>query len=551
MMRLQTYAGLSFVATLVVIYHAFHTRAQFYPATVHLSTSKISLVLLLNMGLVIMCAMWQITKKIFLGSLREAEVERLNEQSWREVMEILFAITIFRQDFSVMFLAMVTALLLIKALHWLAQKRVEYIETTPSVPKLSHIRIVSFMGFLFLLDSFFLYNSVKYLVQTRRASVSLFFAFEYMILATTTGSTFVKYVFYVSDMLMEGQWERKAVYTFYLELIRDLLHLSMYLCFFLVIFVNYGVPLHLIRELYETFRNFKVRVADFIRYRKITSNMNDRFPDATPEELNASDATCIICREEMTTAKRLNCGHLFHVHCLRSWLERQHTCPTCRALVAPPENGTNSSGPHAHAQQQGTGAVSTPSQPAAGVANDSVSQHQARLKAAAAAASIYERSFVYPSANTLVWTPGYAVIPEAYRPDTTNTDSGGEQSLAGPSQQHPFAIPGGPANLFPHSGFFPFSTPGINVNCGEGFGSNLNAPDSQVDAQEKDILNQIEILQGQLRYLNESAAEKSTDASTTASSDSKGKTVATSSSSSSSCVSDCGPQGETKETEKR
>lgn len=50
---------------------------------------------------------------------------------------------------------------------------------------------------------------------------------------------------------------------------------------------NYGVPLHLIRELYETFRNFKLRVADYLRYRKITSNMNDRFPDATAEELNA------------------------------------------------------------------------------------------------------------------------------------------------------------------------------------------------------------------------------------------------------------------------
>lgn len=60
---------------------------------------------------------------------------------------------------------------------------------------------------------------------------------RYMILATTTVSIFVKFVFYVSDMLMDGQWERKAVYTFYLELIRDLLHLSMYLCFFLVIFM--------------------------------------------------------------------------------------------------------------------------------------------------------------------------------------------------------------------------------------------------------------------------------------------------------------------------
>ncbi|CAN6564574.1 unnamed protein product [Malus baccata var. baccata] len=123
---------------------------------------------------------------------------------------------------------------------------------------------------------------------------------RYMILATTTVSTFVKYVFYVTDMLMEGQWEKKPVYTFYLELIRDLLHLSLYLCFFLVIFTMgrillvdvhklryYGVPLHLIRELYETFRNFKIRIADYIRYRKLTSNMNDRFPDATPEELNA------------------------------------------------------------------------------------------------------------------------------------------------------------------------------------------------------------------------------------------------------------------------
>ncbi|OIV99632.1 hypothetical protein TanjilG_17442 [Lupinus angustifolius] len=178
MMRLQTYAGLSLITTMAITYHAFNTRGQFYPAMVYLATSKISLVLLLNMGLVIMCVLWQLTKKLFLGSLREAEIERLNEQSWREVMEILFAITIFRQDFSVTFLAKVTALLLVKALHWLAQKRLEYIETTPSVTKLSHVRIVSFMGFLLLLDSLFLYSSVKHLIITWQPSVSLFFAFE-------------------------------------------------------------------------------------------------------------------------------------------------------------------------------------------------------------------------------------------------------------------------------------------------------------------------------------------------------------------------------------
>ncbi|XP_023888285.1 ERAD-associated E3 ubiquitin-protein ligase HRD1B [Quercus suber] len=551
MMKLHTYAGLSLIATLAVIYHAFNSRGQFYPAMVYLSTSKISLVLLLNMGLVIMCILWQLTKRVFLGSLREAEVERLNEQSWREVMEILFAITIFRQDFSVTFLAMVTALLLIKALHWLAQKRVEYIETTPSVPMLSHIRIVSFLGFLLLLDSLFLYSNIKYLIETRHASVSLFFSFEYMILATTTVSTFVKYVFYVSDMLMEGQWEKKPVYTFYLELIRDLLHLSMYLCFFLVIFMHYGVPLHLIRELYETFRNFKIRIADYIRYRKITSNMNDRFPDATPEELNASDATCIICREEMTTAKKLICGHLFHVHCLRSWLERQHTCPTCRALVVPPENGTTTSGGHgsrADVNQQGTAMGSTSAEGSVGngMAGDNLSQHQARLQAAAAAASIYEKSYVYPSANTLVWSPGYAVLPQVQKTsaDSANTESSGPAFIGQPQQQ--FAIPGGPSNLpfpqSPHCIFVPFQTPGANVTYGDRFGSNLNIPDSQLEAQKKFLSNQIEVMQNQLRLLQKPKVEENLNIGPTSSSDSKGKNVAASTSSS---ISDCGRHGET------
>ncbi|KAK7256745.1 hypothetical protein RIF29_30203 [Crotalaria pallida] len=58
MMRLQTYAGLSLIATLAITYHAFNSIGQFYPAMVYLATSKISLVLLLNMGLVIMCVLW-------------------------------------------------------------------------------------------------------------------------------------------------------------------------------------------------------------------------------------------------------------------------------------------------------------------------------------------------------------------------------------------------------------------------------------------------------------------------------------------------------------
>ncbi len=59
-----------------------------------------------------------------------------------------------------------------------------------------------------------------------------------------------------------------------------------------------------------------------------------RYPDATPEDLATTDNLCIICREEMVTGcKKLPCSHIFHTSCLRSWFQRQQTCPTCRMDV--------------------------------------------------------------------------------------------------------------------------------------------------------------------------------------------------------------------------
>jgi E3 ubiquitin-protein ligase synoviolin len=115
-----------------------------------------------------------------------------------------------------------------------------------------------------------------------------------------------------------------------------------------------------VRDLYWTFRNFRNRVADFLRYRRVTANMDERcahlagssrlgpvakgvtslwqehmfgqstladthsticrFPDATEEELQRADNTCIVCREDMAPGgrnKKLRCNHVFHLHCLR------------------------------------------------------------------------------------------------------------------------------------------------------------------------------------------------------------------------------------------
>mmetsp|Transcript_1961 Transcript_1961/g.6477 ORF Transcript_1961/g.6477 Transcript_1961/m.6477 type:complete len:393 (-) Transcript_1961:347-1525(-) len=46
--------------------------------------------------------------------------------------------------------------------------------------------------------------------------------------------------------------------------------------------------------------------------------------------------TCAVCMEELvasTLAVRLPCRHTFHEECLRAWLSKHNTCPTCRAKL--------------------------------------------------------------------------------------------------------------------------------------------------------------------------------------------------------------------------
>ena len=305
------------------------------------------------------------------------------------ITETCLAMTIFRDEFNVNFIGLFTILLFLKIFHWLMSDRIAFMEQTPAVPLSTHARILLLMSALTALDAAFLHHAVSTCLA-RGPSVLLLFAFEYLILSSSVASTFCKYVLYVNDVRLGGTWEEKGVWLFYLDLVTDLFHMVVYVSFFALICTYYGLPLHILRDLYITIRNFRSRVTDFLRYRSIMRNMQERFPNATLEELDATDRVCIICREHMDDAKKLRCGphhttrppraaalpfrprppparahptcgpsryrrcgHMFHFNCLRSWLERQQSCPTCRsAILAPEPVPPPAQQAHAREQQQ-------------------------------------------------------------------------------------------------------------------------------------------------------------------------------------------------------
>lgn len=91
--------------------------------------------------------------QIFLGRLRESEVERINERLHHGVVEICLTLTVFRQDFDARLILLMGVLAMVKVFHWLIQDRINYMQTEPAITYMQHIRTASFLTILLVRNS--------------------------------------------------------------------------------------------------------------------------------------------------------------------------------------------------------------------------------------------------------------------------------------------------------------------------------------------------------------------------------------------------------------
>ncbi|GMR59172.1 hypothetical protein PMAYCL1PPCAC_29367, partial [Pristionchus mayeri] len=323
------------VATAATMTNAYLMNKQFYPTMVYLTKSNASLAVMYVQALVLVYLMFQLVRKIFFGELRASESEHLSERAWHAVMETCLAFTVFRDDFSPFFVMQFVLLLFIKSLHWLADDRVDLMERSPVITLKFHARMLSIAACLAAIDSFFI--SHAYFVTIHKgASAQVVFGFEYAIMLTMVLQVVIKYLLHMYDLRSATPWEAKSLYLLHAELLINLIRCVLYFIFVVLMMKVHTLPLFSIRPFYLSLRSFHKALNDVILSRRAVHAMNNRFPVVTEAELTQIDATCIICREEMTvqsSPKRLPCSHVFHAHCLRSWFQRQQTCPTCRTDI--------------------------------------------------------------------------------------------------------------------------------------------------------------------------------------------------------------------------
>ncbi|KAI1941749.1 E3 ubiquitin-protein ligase hrd1 [Ophidiomyces ophidiicola] len=434
MMRLAAYTGASLTLAASVVLKALHQRANFYSACVYLSQSNANLMILTNICLLVVGYLLFGLQRLLYGRLRPIEIEQLYEKGWFAVTETCLAMTIFRGELGGWFVVMFVCLLVGRVWGWIGEGRVEVLEQhLPNNPPLFHTRLAISLLIAVSFNSFMLKYAIRTVLRQARPDMMVMFGFEFAVLTILSTSTTARYALSLTEMYIVRQqkhsrlaerraeiealradvarerqapgsespgrlpseedidemeldvpgWEEKGRFVFYLDLVTDFLKLIVYLSFFAILFTFYGLPIHILRDVVLTMRSFAKRILDFIRYRNATRDMNQRYPDATAEEIAREDV-CIICREEMRPwqpppetpdnrslngrtpgrmperlrPKKLPCGHLLHFACLRSWLERQQNCPTCRrpvTMAGQGRTGLNQGNPPAGENQQPIG----------------------------------------------------------------------------------------------------------------------------------------------------------------------------------------------------
>ncbi|KNC51041.1 E3 ubiquitin-protein ligase synoviolin-A [Thecamonas trahens ATCC 50062] len=329
-MKTAAYFAASTVVTAGMVAAVYNRREQFYPTMVHITKSPPCILVLGNMALACLWTVAQGLRSVFLGTLRRRETEVVMDKLRYSLMETMLALTIFRAELSLRFGLALAVLVAARIFHWLARERVHFVNETPNLALTFHVRLFSLLTILAGTDAGIVTYGVSHVLD-KGPSLVLLFVFEYLILLVLVVEMLATYGLHLWDLHgVEGQWQNKGWYMLVLEVLGVGARFFAYITFFCVVLHYYSLPIHMLPELFSSWRAFQNKVVEFVNYRRVIGDLAERFEAVTAADLDGEDAMCTVCRVDVDEGHRLPCGHVFHYDCLRSWMERRQQCPTCR-----------------------------------------------------------------------------------------------------------------------------------------------------------------------------------------------------------------------------
>ncbi|EPS71683.1 hypothetical protein M569_03075 [Genlisea aurea] len=340
----------------------FATSGNASEALELLSSSCTTLALLASFAVNLFASIILCLKKIFFSELYASEIRKLLERLVNYIiykgtfLPLVVPLTVSEGG---LWSAWLVLLCLLKMFQALARDRLERLNACPSATPWTYFRVYSALLLVFSVDMLWILLCLK-IFRESTSPIHLLLFFEPCSIAFETLQAIVVHGFQLLEIWMHHSMmgsgkcrlskvldvtpagslgECKGMLVRNLGFFLDMMTMVMALAHYIHIWWLHGMAFHLIDAV--LFLNIRAllsalvkRAKGFIKLRIALGALHGALPDATSEEIRIYNDECAICREPMAKAKRLSCKHLFHLTCLRSWLDQglseSYSCPTCR-----------------------------------------------------------------------------------------------------------------------------------------------------------------------------------------------------------------------------
>lgn len=262
----------------------------------------------------------------FFGKLSPLEIEGIQENSLKYLGNICLIITLFADGINSHGIIVLSVIFALKIIHWIIGLRIDAIERE-SVDRKKIRKIYALCMLFFFTNLGLTLQTLS--VAVKAPGINILFCFEFSMLFA-----YIIRCIYILGVLHYDKGdaiEEKILLIFYGDLAFCIFKIIAHILCFIWTTINFRMPINLLRESLIIAKQINARIRSIYAYKILLKDLNS-YPTLEKNEI-PGERICLICHEEMETAKKLACQHIFHFNCLKEWLHRQQSCPICRTEI--------------------------------------------------------------------------------------------------------------------------------------------------------------------------------------------------------------------------
>ena len=328
----------------------------------HILKSKFYFCLALNFFIMCLIILGKFLIFLFYGEIRLSEFAKVIEKIRLKFYNLLVLFISFRPTIDIKKIFFIALYFFIAFITGIAYKRGAYITSSNEINKSAQIKIIAIYIFLIYINYLLYTMSITSNEKEKNQSHGDFLIYyvfncEFLFLFIKIVAKFYKLMINITSINMDKIWDYRNL-TF--NIISSIKYAIKILCefrfcyvlikmrifpiyFFIDVLKNAYHLLKMPMKIYESYNNANY-IQSLMDYNIMTELknlglINDEMTEEEKEKIKQEKIDrCNICLYELEKGKYLNCGHAFHLKCIRSWVSQNAMCPLCKSKIKTDEN---------------------------------------------------------------------------------------------------------------------------------------------------------------------------------------------------------------------